>query len=107
MGWNILGEKMSQLNVKDKSKKQKIKRIRVKIDYSKCGDKGGIDPRQCAKCLKVCDPSVFLMHNVLGAKEKDPYDPQVYRITPVWPSVCTRCFKCVEICPQKAITVKW
>lgn len=102
MGRNLLGDDMS--NAKRRSK---MKRTKIKIDYSKCGDKGGIDPRECTKCLKACDPCVFLMHNVIGAKEEDLYDPQVWRITPVWPSVCMRCLKCVEICPEKAITVKW
>jgi len=102
MGWNILGEDMSKAKGRSKMKKTKIK-----IDYTKCGDKGGIDPRECTTCLKVCDPCVFLMHNVLGAKEEDLNDPQVWRITPVWPSVCMRCMVCVEACPEKAITVKW
>jgi ferredoxin len=107
MGWNILGDDMSQINMKIKEKKLKMKKTKIKIDYTKCGDKGGIDPRECRNCLKVCDPCVFLMHNVLGAKEKDPYDPQVWRITAVWPSVCTRCLKCVVACPEKAIVVNW
>jgi ferredoxin len=85
----------------------KMKKTKIKIDYTKCGDKGGIDPRECTKCLKVCDPCVFLMHNVIGAKEKDPNDPQVWRITAVWPSVCMRCGVCVGAGPEKAITVKW
>lgn len=102
MEWNILSDLMIK-----KKRKIKIKKTKIKIDYSKCGDKGGIDPRNCTKCLKICDPCVFLMHNVLGAEEEDPNDPQVWRITPVWPSVCMRCMKCVEICPEKAIMVKW
>nr|MDO8135162.1 4Fe-4S binding protein [Candidatus Njordarchaeum guaymaensis] len=84
-----------------------MSKTKIKIDYTKCGDKGGRDPRKCTICLKICDPSVFIMHTVLKAKEKDPYDPQVWRITPVWPSVCTHCLKCVKKCPKKAITVNW
>ena len=102
MGWNILGDDMSKAKGRSKMKKTIIK-----IDYTKCGDKGGFDPRECTTCLKVCDPCVFLMHNVIGAKEEDPNDPQVWRITPVWPSVCIRCGVCVDACPEKAITVKW
>ncbi len=102
MGWNLLGHQMSKAKGRTKMKKTKIR-----IDLTKCGEKGGIDPRECVKCLKVCDPCVFLMHAVIGAKEEDPYDPQTWRITAVWPSVCTRCKVCVEECPEKAISVKW
>ena len=83
-------------------------RTKIKIDYSKCGDKNKIDPRDCGKCLKICDPAIFLLHESLDyEKENDPYDPQIWRVTPVYLSLCTRCMKCVEVCPEKAITVKW
>lgn len=78
----------------------------INIDYTKCGEKGNTDPRECGICLRVCDPAVFLMHQPLGV-EQDPYDPQLWRITAVWLSLCTRCMKCVEKCPEKAITVSW
>ena len=83
-------------------------RTKIKIDYSKCGDKSGVDPRECGKCLKICDPAIFLLHESLDFEEEnDPYDPQIWRVTPVYLSLCTHCMKCVEICPEKAITVKW
>ena len=83
-------------------------RTKIKIDYSKCGDMCKIDPRDCGKCLKICDPAIFLLHESLDyEKENDPYDPQIWRVTPVYLSLCTRCMKCVEVCPEKAITVKW
>ena len=48
----------------------------------------------------------FLFEIIKRIKE-ETVDPQYWRITAVWPSVCTRCFKCVEACPKQAITVKW
>ena len=80
-------------------------KTKISIDYSVCGDGNDVDPRSCGKCLRICDPAVFLLHQTVGAEEPDPYDPQIWRITPLWPSLCTKCMKCVEICPKQAITV--
>ena len=44
-------------------------KTKIKIDYSKCGPEGSVDPRDCAKCLNVCDPCVFLRHEDLKYKE--------------------------------------
>lgn len=79
-------------------------KMRIEIDYEKCGEKGKVDPRECCRCLRVCDPAVFIMHETLGL-EQDPIDPQYWRITPVWNSLCTKCMKCVEVCPEGAIRV--
>ncbi len=82
-----------------------MSKTKISIDYTKCGEKAR-DPRTCTNCLKVCDPAVFLMHQPLKV-EQDPYDPQLWRITAVWLSLCTRCLRCVEACPEKAIAVTW
>ena len=91
------------------SKTKKKKRTKIKIDYSKCGEKGKIDPRNCGLCLRTCDPAVFIMHETIGTEkqQEDPHDPQDWRITPIWGSLCSGCFKCVEICPEQAISIKW
>ena len=81
------------------------KKTSISIDYTKCGDGIGVDPRDCCKCLQVCEPAIFLLHETLGAKEENPYDPQIWRVTPLYPSLCTRCMKCVEVCPEQAIKV--
>jgi len=82
-------------------------KTKIKIDYSKCGPKGKVNPWNCGKCLNVCDPCVFLRHEDLKVFKEDTNDPQDWQITAVWPSVCNRCLKCVELCPENAITVKW
>jgi len=91
------------------SKAKKKKRTKIRIDYSICGEKGKIDPRNCGLCMRACDPAVFIMHETLGTekKQKDKYDPQDWRITPIWGSLCSICFKCVEVCPENAITITW
>jgi len=83
------------------------KKTKISIDYSICGDGNNVDPRECGECLRVCDPALFLLHQTLNAEQKDSLDPDIWRITPLYPSLCTRCMKCVDICPEKAITVKW
>ena len=80
-------------------------KTKITLDYTLCGEQG-VDPRECGTCLRICDPAVFLMHQPL-TMEQDPYNPQVWRITAVWLSLCTRCMKCVEVCPEKAITISW
>ncbi|MEA2071401.1 MAG: 4Fe-4S binding protein [Asgard group archaeon] len=83
------------------------KKTKITIDYSICGDGHKIDPRDCCKCLQICDPAVFLLHETIGAEQKDPFDPDIWRVTPVYLSLCTHCMKCVEVCPENAISVSW
>ena len=83
-----------------------MKKTKIKIDYLKCGNAtGGIDPRNCSICLRVCDPAVFLRHMNLKAEELNPKDPQSWQVTAVWLDLCTHCGKCVASCPEKAITI--
>jgi ferredoxin len=91
------------------SKAKMRTRTKIKINYTLCGEGGKIDPRNCGLCLKACDPAVFIMHPTVGleSKQENPYDPQDWRITPIWGSLCTRCFKCVDVCPEKAISITW
>jgi NAD-dependent dihydropyrimidine dehydrogenase PreA subunit len=83
-----------------------VAKTRIAIDYSLCGDGVGVDPRGCGLCLRACAPAVFLLHETIGAVEPDPFDPQAWRVTPLWPSLCTGCGECVIVCPKRAIEVR-
>ena len=83
-----------------------IKKNNIKIDYLICGDGNKIDPRRCVKCMQVCKPAIFLLHQTAGVIEEDPLDPKKWRITPLWPSLCNRCMECVKVCPENAIVIK-
>jgi NAD-dependent dihydropyrimidine dehydrogenase PreA subunit len=83
-----------------------VARTRITIDSARCGDGVGVDPRECGLCLRICEPAVFVLHQTLDADEPDPYDPQMWRVTPLWPSLCTGCQACAAACPQQAIEVR-
>jgi formate hydrogenlyase subunit 6/NADH:ubiquinone oxidoreductase subunit I len=76
------------------------------IDSALCGGEGGADPRACCVCLRACAPAIFIMHESFGVTEEDPRDPQKWSITPMWPTLCTRCMKCVDACPLNAVSVR-
>jgi formate hydrogenlyase subunit 6/NADH:ubiquinone oxidoreductase subunit I len=81
------------------------RRTKIRIDYSLCGE--AEDPRGCCLCMRVCEPAVFQLHQSFGVEQADIYDPDNWRITALWPSLCTRCRKCEEVCPKGAIHVSW
>ena len=83
------------------------RRTRISIDYTLCGDGRGRDPRSCCACLRGCDPAVFLLHQSFGVTEVNPLDPQLWRVTVMWPTLCTRCMKCVKACPENAVRVRF
>ncbi|OFW58653.1 MAG: hypothetical protein A2133_07980 [Actinobacteria bacterium RBG_16_64_13] len=83
-----------------------MRRTRITVDYELCGDGVGVDPRACGRCLRTCEPAVFLLHQTIGALEEDPFDPTRWRVTPFWPSLCDRCRQCVSVCPRGAIEVR-
>jgi ferredoxin len=88
-----------------KQRKPRLRgRTRIEIDGSICGG-GAVDPRACGRCLRVCEPAVFTLHQSFGVEQPNPCDPQLWSITALWPCLCTRCLKCVEVCPAGAIRI--
>jgi ferredoxin len=77
---------------------------KIDIDYSKC-----TVPMWCKKCLEACSQLVFSVYckQMARLKESDPREPGVYEVSAVRRDKCTMCNKCVEICPEGAITISY
>ena len=77
---------------------------KIEIDKSKC-----TVPMWCKQCMQACSHVVFSAFciQMQRAKESDPREPGVYDILPVRRDKCTLCGKCVEVCPEGAITVTY
>jgi len=77
---------------------------KIDIDYSKC-----TVPMWCKKCLESCPQLVFSVYckQMARLKESDPREPGVYEVSSVRRDKCTMCNKCVEICPEGAITITY
>jgi NAD-dependent dihydropyrimidine dehydrogenase PreA subunit len=72
--------------------------ISIRIDDGKC-----TSANECRVCLDGCPQGIFQIRpahgRVPGVATKD------WIIRPLFPSLCTACNVCYDICPQKAITV--
>jgi len=82
-----------------------VKKTKITIDHSKCHSGASTDPRDCRRCLYVCDPAVLLLHPTLE-DHPDPHNPEIWRIDAIWLSKCTGCMKCVKECPEQSIMVE-
>lgn len=45
------------------------------------------------------------MHPTIEDEHPDPHNPEIWQIDAIWLSKCTGCMRCVEVCPEQAITV--
>jgi ferredoxin len=45
------------------------------------------------------------MHPTLE-NHPDPYNPEIWRVDAIWLSKCAGCMRCVQNCPEQAITVE-
>jgi ferredoxin len=72
--------------------------MKIEWDNSKC--RAVLD---CHKCLNACPQGVFATYPLDGRGPGK--EPGNWVILPAFGSLCTGCGICVDICPQKAITV--
>lgn len=75
----------------------------INVDHSKC-----TTPFDCKLCLQKCPQAVFevIPIKMTKFKETDPKEPGSYRLMTTYRRKCTACGKCVEICPNDAITIE-
>jgi len=72
-------------------------KVKIKIDYTKC-----TNPKECRKCVNLCPAGVFMLYFT----DKNFYTPENYIVDPVLSQLCTYCEKCIQICPEDAISLK-
>ena len=71
----------------------------ITVDNNTC-----LGPLDCGLCLRECPMTVFAAGptKVLKCRETDRKDYQIYAR---YYDQCITCYKCVEVCPVRAITV--
>jgi ferredoxin len=79
-----------------------VKFPKIDIDRTKC-----TVPFWCKKCLQTCPQLVFQVYckELQKLRESDPRQPGIYEVLPVRRDKCNMCNKCVEGCPEKAISI--
>lgn len=79
-----------------------LKFPKIDIDRSKCQV-----PFWCKKCLESCSQLVFWIECTRNErlKESDPREPGSYRLMTIRRDKCNLCNRCVEVCPEGAITI--
>lgn len=74
----------------------------IKIDQQRC-----LMPFACKQCIQVCPTAVFGVYEtkMVRMEETDKYEPGTYRLRVVYRDKCSGCNRCVEVCPENALTV--
>lgn len=77
---------------------------KVEIDKTKC-----TVPFWCKKCLEACPQLVFFVYcrELQKLRESDPREPNIYELVALRRDKCNLCNKCVDVCPEDAITITY
>ena len=77
---------------------------KIEIDHSKC-----VIPFDCKECLLICPQALFTVEpvKVERFKETDPKEPGTFKLEAESRYQCTGCEKCIQVCPEDAITITW
>ena len=85
-------------------KKMSKELVEIRIDPEKC-----TSPGHCLKCMQACAPKVFCWEwkpvGPFGGAKAFGIQERPARMWGAHAMLCTVCNRCVEICPEKAITV--
>lgn len=77
----------------------KIIRAEIEIDHEKCKD-----PIDCGlKCLRACPLALFACMPLDATPE---HPPTTFKVVPMFRFLCNYCMLCVEVCPEKAISIE-
>ncbi len=63
-----------------------------------------LGPIDCGLCLRECPTTLFFAGPTTVAKFRET-DRKQYQVHARYIDQCITCYKCVEVCPVKAITV--
>lgn len=74
---------------------------KITITQEKCHN-----PLECARCLRICQQAVLKMQpgKVYKFRETDGTE---YLLTAPYYALCTGCNKCIEACPNSAISIEY
>ncbi|NVM04447.1 MAG: 4Fe-4S binding protein [Candidatus Helarchaeota archaeon] len=86
---------------------EELPKVRIKISEKKCPT-----PFACQKCLNICPAGVFMvvanpMKTVTKFTPIDENEPGSYMLVAPMASKCIGCNKCIDICPNQALKIKY